>query len=183
MLGAPDTFELSGTYQAGDSDSLEVPTPPPITLSPSTHESLIECMEHDIVHKYKLTDWLGNGWELTAEAFHSHSPMINDPTTNTLHEAKWVKFIIDKDLGEPKMWGCDRRSQDIVAQNLTATPCYANISLGIDNTNLAPFTDVNMLNLLQSTLFFAWTFPWSSDYTPPSRQVTSAQGPTTHYIP
>ena len=36
--------------------------------------------------------------------------------------------------------------------------------------------------MLQSTLFFAWTFPWSHDHTPPSRQATSAQGPTTHYI-
>ena len=37
--------------------------------------------------------------------------------------------------------------------------------------------------LLQSTLFFAWTFPWSRDHTPPSRQATSAQRPITHYIP
>ena len=36
--------------------------------------------------------------------------------------------------------------------------------------------------MLQSTLFFAWTFPWSHDHTPP-RQAASAQGPTTHYIP
>ena len=146
MLGTPDTFGLSGTYQAGDPDSPEVPTPPPITLSPSTHESLIKRMEHNIIHKLELTDWPGDGWELTVEASHSHSPMINNPATNTLHEAKWVKFVIDKDLGEPKMWGCDRRGQDIIAQNLTAARCYANISLGIDDTNLAPFTDVNMLN-------------------------------------
>ena len=37
--------------------------------------------------------------------------------------------------------------------------------------------------MLQSTLFFAWTFPWSCDPIPPSRQATSAQGPATHYIP
>ena len=36
--------------------------------------------------------------------------------------------------------------------------------------------------VLQSTLFFTWTFPWSRDHTP-SRQATSAQGPTNHYIP
>ena len=37
--------------------------------------------------------------------------------------------------------------------------------------------------LLQSTLFFAWTFPWSRDPVPPSRQAPSAQEPVTHYIP
>ena len=37
--------------------------------------------------------------------------------------------------------------------------------------------------LLQSTLFFTWTFPWSCDHTPPSRQAAGAQGPATHYIP
>ena len=146
MLGTPDTFGFNGPQQAGDLDSPEVPTPPPITLSPSTYESLIECIEHDILYECELTGWPGNGWELTTEASHSHSPMINNPTTNTLHEAKWVKFVIDKDSGELKMWGCDGRGQDIVAQNLTAAPCYANILLGIDNTDLAPFTDVNMLN-------------------------------------
>ena len=103
-------------------------------------------MEHNIMHERELTDWPSNGWELTAEAAHSHSPIINNPTTNTLHEAKWVKFVINKDLGQPMMWGCDGCGQDIVAQKLIATPCYANISLGIDNTDLAPFTDVNMLN-------------------------------------
>ena len=146
MLGALDTFKLSTTYRADDQDSLEIPTPPPISLSPSTHESLIKCMEHDIIHERKLTDWPGKGWELTVEASHSHSPMINDPTTNTLHKAKWVKFVIDKDLGQPMMWGCNRHSQDIVMQQLIATPCYVNISLGVDNTDLALFTDVNMLN-------------------------------------
>ena len=37
--------------------------------------------------------------------------------------------------------------------------------------------------LLQSTLFFAWTFSWSRDPVPPSRQTTSTQEPITHYIP
>ena len=37
--------------------------------------------------------------------------------------------------------------------------------------------------MLQSTLFFAWTFPWSCDPVPPSRQTASAQEPVTHYIP
>ena len=37
--------------------------------------------------------------------------------------------------------------------------------------------------VLQSTLFFAWTFPWSCDAIPPSRQTTSAQEPVTYYIP
>ena len=37
-------------------------------------------------------------------------------------------------------------------------------------------------NLLQSTLYFSWTFPQFHDHTPP-RQITSAQGPATHHIP
>ena len=37
--------------------------------------------------------------------------------------------------------------------------------------------------LLQSTPFFAWTFPWSCDAIPPSRQTTSTQETVTHYIP
>ena len=61
-------------------------------------------------------DWPGEGWELTAEASHSHSPMLNDPTTNTLHKAKWVKFVIDKDSGQPMMWGYDGQGKDIMAQ-------------------------------------------------------------------
>ena len=146
MLGAPDTFELSGTYRADDPDSPEIPMPPPISLSPSTHESLIECMEHNIMHECELMDWPGDSWELTAEVSHSHSPMINDPTTNTLHEAKWVKFVIDKDSGQLIMWGCDGHGQDIIVQRLMATLCYANISLGVNDTDLAPFMDVNMLN-------------------------------------
>ena len=40
-----------------------------------------------------------------------------------------------------------------------------------------------LLILLQSTLFFAWTFPWSCDPISPSRQAASAQEPITHYIP
>ena len=38
------------------------------------------------------------------------------------------------------------------------------------------------LDMLQSTLHFSWTFPWSCDHIPP-RQAASAQRPTTHYIP
>ena len=37
--------------------------------------------------------------------------------------------------------------------------------------------------VLQSTLFFAWTFAWPRDAIPPSRQTTSTQKPVTHYIP
>lgn len=36
-----------------------------------------------------------------------------------------------------------------MVQQLITAPCYANILLGVDNTDLAPFTDVNMLNLQQ----------------------------------
>ena len=46
-----------------------------------------------------------------------------------------------------------------------------------------PNTSANPASLLQSTLFFAWTLPWSCNPIPPSRQATSAQGPVTHYIP
>ena len=146
LLNASDTFDLNITYRTDNPDSPEVPMPPPISLLPLTCESLIECMEHDILYEWELTDWPGEGWELTAKASYSHSPMLNDPTTNTLHEAKWVKFIIDKDLGQPMMWGCDGQGKDIMAQWLIAALCYANISLRVDNTDLAPFTDVNMLN-------------------------------------
>ena len=146
LLNAPNSFKLNTTYQADDPDSLEIPMPPPISLSPLTHESLIECMEHNVLHKQELMDWPGEGWELTVEASHSCSPMLNDQTTNTLHKAKWVKFVIDKDSGQPMMWGCNRQGKDIVAQQLVAAPCYTNISLRVDDTDLAPFTDVNMLN-------------------------------------
>ena len=146
LLNTPNTFELSVTYQAEDPDSPEIPTLPPISLSPLTHESLVEHMEHDVLYGQELTDWPGEGWELTTEALHSHSPMINDLATNILYEAKWVKFVIDKDSSQPMMWGCDGWGKDIVAQRLVTTPCYANISLGIDDTDLPPFTDINMLN-------------------------------------
>ena len=42
---------------------------------------------------------------------------------------------------------------------------------------------IGRVGVLQSTLFFAWTFPWSHDPIPPSRQTASAQEPVTHYIP
>ena len=42
--------------------------------------------------------------------------MINDPSTNVLHEAKWVKFVVNKDTGEPQMWGSDGRGKEPVAQ-------------------------------------------------------------------
>ena len=37
--------------------------------------------------------------------------------------------------------------------------------------------------MLQSTLFFAWTFTWSRDPVPSSRQAASAQEPVTYHIP
>ena len=48
---------------------------------------------------------------------------------------------------------------------------------------LTPQVPAYLHLVLQSTLFFAWTFPWSRDHTPPRRQTTSAQGLVTHYIP
>ena len=116
LLDAPDTFELRTTYHAQDPDSPEVPTPPPITVSPTTHKSLVERMEEDVIHREAITDWPGDGWELTEEATHLYHPMINDPNVNILHEAKWVKFVINKETGEPQMWGCDGRGKEPMAQ-------------------------------------------------------------------
>ena len=72
--------------------------------------------------------------------------MINDPSTNALHEAKWVKFVINKDTGEPQMWGCDSCGKEPVAQQLTASPCYTTLASAVDDSDLAPFADINLLN-------------------------------------
>ena len=50
LLDAPNSFEVRATYHAQDPDSPEVPTPSPISISPTTHESLVECMEEDVIH-------------------------------------------------------------------------------------------------------------------------------------
>ena len=146
LLDGPDSIEVRAMYHAQDPDSPEVPTPPPITISPTTHESLVEHMEEDVIHRETLTDWPGDGWELTEEATHLYRPMINDPSTNVLHEAKWVKFVINKDTGEPQMWGSDGRGKEPMAQRLTASPCYTTLASAVDDTDLAPFADINLLN-------------------------------------
>ena len=146
LLGTPDTFELRTTYHAQDPDSPEVPTPPPITVSPMTHESLVERMEEDVIHREAITSCPGDGWELAEEATHLYRPMINDPRVNILHEAKWVKFVINKETGEPQMWGSDGRGKEPIAQALFASPCYTTLASAVDDTDLAPFADINLLN-------------------------------------
>ena len=146
LLDAPNTTEGNATYHAQDPDSPEVPTPPPIAISPTTHELLVERMEEDVIHRETLTDWPGDGWELTEEATHLYRPMINDPRVNILHEAKWVKFVINKETGEPQMWGSDGRGKEPMAQRLTASPCYTTLASAVDDTDLAPLADINLLN-------------------------------------
>jgi hypothetical protein len=60
------------------------------------------------------------------------------------HEAKYMRFMMNKERGEPEIWGTDGLNHDIVGAPLTAEPCLANINLGIDDTDLAPFVDINM---------------------------------------
>ena len=146
LLDTPGTIKVGVTYHAQDPDSPEVLIPPPITISPTTHKSLVERMEEDVIHREAITDWPGNGWELTEEATHLYHPMINDPRVNILHEAKWVKFVINKETGEPQMWGSDGRGKEPVAQRLTASPCYSTLASAVDDTDLAPFVDNNLLN-------------------------------------
>ena len=50
LLNGPDSIEVRATYHAQDPDSPEVPTPPPIAISPTTHESLVERMEEDVIY-------------------------------------------------------------------------------------------------------------------------------------
>ena len=146
VLDAPDSFEVRAMYHAQDPDSPEVPTPSPISISPTTHESLVERMEEDVIHRGVPTDWPSDGWELTEEATHLYRPMINDPSTNALHKAKWVKFVINKDSGEPQMWGCDGRGKEPVVEQLTTSPCYTTLASAVDDSDLAPFADINLLN-------------------------------------
>ena len=146
LLDAPDMFELRTTYHAQDPDSPEVPTPPPITVSPTTHESLVERMEEDVIYREAIMQCPGDSWELTEKATHLYHPMINDPRVNILHEAKWVKFVINKETREPQMWGSDGCGKEPVAQALFTSPCYTTLASAVDDTDLAPFADINLLN-------------------------------------
>jgi hypothetical protein len=62
------------------------------------------------------------------------------------HEAKYVCFMMNKERGEPEIWGTDGLNHDIVGAPLAAEPCLANINLSIDDTDLAPFIDINMFH-------------------------------------
>jgi len=64
LLNAPDTFELSVTYQAYKEESPELLTPSPISISPNVYKSLIDQMAQDTIHEdTPMDDHPGNGWE------------------------------------------------------------------------------------------------------------------------
>ena len=86
----------------------------------------------------------GIGWEESIEASHQHQVMINDPATNLLHEAKYMCFMISKETGEPEIWGTDGIGKDIVGAPLRVEPCFANVTLGIDDTDLSSLTNIHM---------------------------------------
>ena len=44
------------------------------------------------------------------------------------------------------MWGCDGRGKEPVAQRLMASPCYTTLASAVDDTDLAPLADINLLN-------------------------------------
>ena len=89
-------------------------------------------------------DHPGDNWELAATAVHTYTVLINDPTINETHEAKYLHFAIGKESNEPQIWGTDGLGHDIVASQLTAEPCFDNVNLGIDNSDLTPLSDFNM---------------------------------------
>jgi hypothetical protein len=70
--------------------------------------------------------------------------MINNPVQNQLHEAKYMCFMMSKETGEPKIWGTNSLGKDIVGVLLAVEPCFTNMNLGVDNTDLAPFVDINI---------------------------------------
>ena len=56
-----------------------------------------------------------------------------------------MRFMVNKHDGKPEMWGTDSLGQDILGDPLFAEPRFDNIHLGVDNTDLAMFADINML--------------------------------------
>jgi hypothetical protein len=132
------------TYPMTKADSPEIPMPPPITISPSPYPSLITELQCELLVKAEANDHPGDGWEQLQEAAHSHLIIINDPEQNQLYEAKYMHFMMSKESGEPEIWGTNGLGKDIVGVLLAAEPCLANINLGVDDTDLAPFTDINM---------------------------------------
>jgi hypothetical protein len=52
--------------------------------------------------------------------------------------------MIVKESGQPEIWGTDGLGKDIIGAPLMAEPCFTNINICINNTDLALFADVNM---------------------------------------
>ena len=146
LLDTPNTFELSITYQAHKEDSPEPCTLPPILISPNVHESLIDQMAQDTICEDTLVDdHPGDGWELSHLAIHNHRILVHNPETNMSQPANYMRFMVSKHDGKPEMWGTDSLGQDILGDPLFAKPCFDNVHLGIDDTDLAMFVDINML--------------------------------------
>ena len=120
------------------------PTPPPMQVERDAHPSLLQRLEQEIANTPVDDAHPSIGWEESIEASHQHQVMINDPTTNLLHEAKYMRFMILKETGEPKIWGTDGIGKDIVGAPLRAEPCFVNITLGINDTDLSELTDIHM---------------------------------------
>lgn len=107
--------------------------------------------DHPQLHRQMVTpdhlqpaDHPADNWELTATAIHTHTVLINDPTINETHEAKYLRFAVRKESNKPQIWGTDGLGHDIVASQLTAEPCFDNVNLGIDDSDLMPLSDFNM---------------------------------------
>jgi len=59
--------------------------------------------------------------------------------------AKYIQFMTDKSDGELEMWGTNGIGCKISGDPLIAEPWFNNINLGVDDTDLAVFADINML--------------------------------------
>jgi len=64
---------------------------------------------------------------------------------NMSQPAKYIRFMVNKHNGKPEMWGTDGLGLDILGDPLFAEPCFNNVHLGVDDTDLAMFADINML--------------------------------------
>ena len=126
------------------SEPLSPPTPPLMQVECDMHPSLLQCIEQEIANTPVDDAHPGIGWEESIEASHQHQVMINNPATNLLHEAKYMRFMISKETEEPEIWGTDGIGKDIVGAPLRAEPCFANVTLGIDDTDLSLLTNIHM---------------------------------------
>ena len=120
------------------------PTSPPMQVERDAHPSLLQHLEQEIANTPVDDAHPSIGWKESIKTSHQHQVMINDPTTNLLHKAKYMRFMISKETGEPEIWGTDGIGKDIVGAPLRAEPCFVNITLGIDDTDLSELTDIHM---------------------------------------